>query len=436
MTVNTIHVKTGKEDIKIASGLGNRIIDFTSTNTNQSLEKPLWLNRDFYNLEYQPVLVDLFRLATSVFIIDKTIPRIEAYDRWTRDIELNLPVSDPSMWYENTNLIVKFLSFLTGDHWKVLFTQDESTQPQKDRQLTKKGHKLDVKSVSLFSGGLDSFIGVVDQIVDTESVAMIAHYDQGQVSKVQKLLHASLVSQFPSAKVELLQFFVQPLATSENTMRSRSLLFLSLGSIVASSIGVKELVVPENSFISLNVPLTYNRLGSLSTRTTHPNTLNLFNRLLQNLRIDVLVSDPYKFKTKGEMLSDSKSLEYLVSVANETMSCAHANVGIYQHLPPNRHCGYCLPCLIRRAAFHRVGLDDPKHYTFDVLDLDFLEQDSSKTSDLRAVLHSIENHKTNSTLTNILKTGPIFPINDLENFCKMYNMGIQELESFLSVYKD
>ncbi|HMS71297.1 MAG TPA: hypothetical protein PKD18_24305, partial [Saprospiraceae bacterium] len=98
MTVNTIHVKTGKEDIKIASGLGNRIIDFTSTNTNQSLEKPLWLNRDFYNLEYQPVLVDLFRLATSVFIIDKTIPRIEAYDRWTRDIELNLPVSDPSMW--------------------------------------------------------------------------------------------------------------------------------------------------------------------------------------------------------------------------------------------------------------------------------------------------------------------------------------------------
>jgi len=105
-------------------------------------------------------------------------------------------------------------------------------------------------------------------------------------------------------------------------------------------------------------------------------------------------------------------------------------------LAPNRHCGYCLPCLIRRAAFYRKGLDDKKHYSINVLDPNFLELDSSKTGDLRAVLHSIENHKTNSTLANVLKTGPILPLENLEKFCEMYDNGIQELESFLEVYKD
>ena len=436
MTKYTVQVKTSNDDQIVATDTPTNIIDFTLSNGDRALEKYLWMNRDLYHLEYLPVLVDLYRLAASVFIIDKTTPRDTAYDRWTREIVLYVPVSDPQLWQKNSDLIIKLLSFLTGDHWQIVFTKDNSVQPQRDERLNKKGHRLDAKSVCLFSGGLDSFIGAIDQITTHNSVALVAHFDQGHTSKVQKEIYSKIVSRFPSAAIELMQFFLQPHSSLENTTRSRSLLFLSLGTIITSSLGVKELVVPENGLISLNVPLTYSRFGSLSTKTTHPNTLKMFNDLLKGLDIDVSVVDPYKFKTKGEMLTESRDFEFAASVGNETMSCAHATVGRWEGRSPNTHCGYCLPCLIRRAAFHRNNLDNSEHYTFDVLDPNFLNNDSRKTDDLRAVLYSLEGRKTTPTVTNILRTGSIFPLGGIDDFCKVYENGLQELENFLSIYKD
>jgi len=431
MNQYTIQFKTSNKDKNIITNTTTTLIEFSLP----KLEKPLWNSRDFYQLEYLPVIVDLYRLASSIFIIDKTIPRGNSYDGWTRDITLYLPVSEIEVWEKKNSLVTKLLSFLTGDHWKIVFTKDQSVQPAKDEKLIKKGHPLSVKSVSLFSGGLDSFIGSVDTIVSNSSTVLVAHFDQGYTSSVQKALFTKIKSHFPSANLELIQFFIQPQPPKEKTTRSRSFLFLSLGTVIAASVSVKELNVPENGFISLNVPLTYGRFGSLSTKTTHPNTLKLFKDLLEGLSIDVDIVDPYQFKTKGEMLEESKDLEFVKSVGNETMSCAHPTVARWEGKPPNIHCGYCLPCLIRRAAFSRNSLDESKYYTYDVLDPNFLKKDSKKTDDLRAVLYSIESHKSIPTLTNILKTGPIYPNNQVNEFCKVYDNGIQELEDFLNIYK-
>lgn len=425
-----IQVKTNNKDEIISTDAATSIIDFSSPES----EKYLWFSRDFYNLQYLPISVDLYRLASSVFITDKTVPRGKSYDGWTRDITLHLPVSDIEIWEKNNNLITKLLRFLTGDHWQLIFTKDQSFQPTKDAKLVKKGHALSVKSVCLFSGGLDSFIGSIDTIVSNSSVALVSHFDQGYTSNVQKALFTKIKNHFPSANLELIQFFIQPQSSKENTTRSRSLLFLSLGTLIAASASVKELIVPENGFISLNVPLTYSRFGSLSTKTTHPNTLKLFNALLKGLGISVDVVDPYQFKTKGEMLAESKDLDFIKSVGNETMSCAHATAARWEGKSPNIHCGYCLPCLIRRAAFSRNKLDDSKYYTYDVLNSDFLKQESKKTEDLRAVLYSMESHKSIPTINNVLKTGPIYPINLVDDFCKVYDAGIKELESFLINY--
>ena len=47
-----------------------------------------------------------------------------------------------------------------------------------------------------------------------------------------------------------------------------------------------DIYVPENGFISINTPLTRRRIGSLSTRTTHPYFINslqlIFNKLNTN----------------------------------------------------------------------------------------------------------------------------------------------------------
>ena len=65
---------------------------------------------------------------------------------------------------------------------------------------------------------------------------------------------------------------------------------------------VVELLIPENGFISLNIPLTPLRLGSLSTRTTHPLFIQQMQDILDALDFRVRLSNPYQFKTKGEML--------------------------------------------------------------------------------------------------------------------------------------
>jgi hypothetical protein len=55
----------------------------------------------------------------------------------------------------------------------------------------------------------------------------------------------------------------------ETSTRTRSFLFLAFGLAIASIEG-SSLWIPENGFASLNLPLTADQRGSLSTRTTHP----------------------------------------------------------------------------------------------------------------------------------------------------------------------
>jgi hypothetical protein len=53
----------------------------------------------------------------------------------------------------------------------------------------------------------------------------------------------------------------------EPSYRSRSLMFIALGTYFASRYNDTELIIPENGTISLNHPLSASRRGSLSTRT-------------------------------------------------------------------------------------------------------------------------------------------------------------------------
>ena len=105
-----------------------------------------------------------------------------------------------------------------------------------------------------------------------------------------------------------LLFFVQPKQKNnkygkEPTQRARSILFIALGLIVANSYGAQtKLLIPENGLISLNIPLTMTRLGSFSTKTTHPKFIYNINELLAKLGIKNKMINPYGFLTKGEMI--------------------------------------------------------------------------------------------------------------------------------------
>ncbi len=125
-----------------------------------------------------------------------------------------------------------------------------------------------------------------------------------------------------------LWFFVVPPRVSkeqvvESTMRARSILFLALGTCIASALPEgTALYIPENGLISLNVPLTFGRAGTHSTRTTHPHTIDLYRQLLTALGIKTPLRTPYRFATKVEMLKDCKDQATLKAGVHVTMSCS------------------------------------------------------------------------------------------------------------------
>jgi hypothetical protein len=229
-------------------------------------------------------------------------------------------------------------------------------------------------------------------------------------------------------------FWVQPPKNKrdgEPSMRSRSLLFIALGLGVASALaGEQPLVVAENGLISLNVPLTNPRMGSLSTRTTHPHFIGLFRTLLDALGVITAIEMPYRFRTKGEMLADAANPKVLADAVKESMSCSHTEAGRYQGRTPGIHCGYCVPCIIRRAATADAKVVDAR-YDYDVLSgtLD----PAGIGADLRAFQMALERFadaRPHDALFRVLGTGPL-PPDEAADYAAVYTRGMKEVGRLL-----
>ncbi|MGK4455562.1 hypothetical protein ACSLVO_27825, partial [Klebsiella pneumoniae] len=78
----------------------------------------------------------------------------------------------------------------------------------------------------------------------------------------------------------------------EGSTRARSILFFGYGVLAASAAGLDEVLVPENALIAINPPFTRRRMGSLSTRTTHPHFITLLNALWADAGIPVTLRNP------------------------------------------------------------------------------------------------------------------------------------------------
>ncbi|NTU74429.1 hypothetical protein HGB07_09965, partial [Candidatus Roizmanbacteria bacterium] len=141
---------------------------------------------------------------------------------------------------------------------------------------------------------------------------------------------------------------------SEGSTRGRSIIFFAFAALASSAIQVQsgtavDIYVPENGFISLNIPLNSGRMGSFSTKTTHPVYLKGIKNIWNEVGISLNLIMPYQFKTKGEVLAECNNQRLLKELVFQSVSCGKYRVYKMQH------CGRCLPCLVRRAAFQLWG---------------------------------------------------------------------------------
>jgi hypothetical protein len=388
-----------------------------------------------YGFIVPPACMDLLHLAQAVYCADLGVLRSTGHESWTRDLALHLPVMRRDLWEAVRPVAEDMLSFLSGDHW-VLHLRDlaaTSVQMPTVKKVVELGNRPN--AVSLFSGGMDSFIGAIDRLESGEPTAFVGHHGAGTTNKAQQNVFPILEKHYPGLAI-LLPFFVQQPksigSATEKTTRSRSILFLALGTVVAAALGPSTpLLIPENGLISINRPLTYWRMGSCATRTTHPHFIGLFRRLLEGLGIGVDVQMPYRFHTKGEMARGVLGSEAFKSGWVKTISCSHPEVGRYRKKSPGQHCGYCVPCIIRRASLAAVGLDDPGHYLEDVLGAD--QTWATSRSDLRCFHMAVEQFDEDSRrrhLFDVLETGPI-PPGDAALHADVYRRGMVEVHNFL-----
>jgi hypothetical protein len=79
--------------------------------------------------------------------------------------------------------------------------------------------------------------------------------------------------------------------------------------------------------------------------------------------------------TKGEMLEACKDQLTLKAVAEQTVSCGKWKRARMQ-------CGRCVPCLIRRAAFHAANMTDATIYSPAGADLHSVMEHADRRDDL------------------------------------------------------
>jgi hypothetical protein len=392
-----------------------------------------------HELTLPPPAHDFLNMAVAAYTADVRVPRKGAFDGWTRDIKLHLAVREPDGWAEGAGTLQRLLSFLTGDHWAVEIRRAPKSYVFQSGAKPREVIPLDTETVCLFSGGLDSFIGAVDEVERNGQVALVGHHSAGggATSKSQTLALGALRAEYSEELTPFLHFWVSPPKgperASEITTRGRSVMFLGLGVAVASALGARRLVVPENGVISLNVPLTDSRMGSFSTRTTHPHLMFLLRELLTRLGIELAIELPYRFRTKGEMLGDCANQRIITPGLKATMSCSHPNASRFTVKNPNIHCGYCVPCIIRRAAVRASGKRDPTDYAFDDLSQPL---SAKRGSDLRALRLALERYRrVPPRLADLLVAGPLpAPDEELAQYLGVFRRGIDEVRALLARY--
>lgn len=330
-----------------------------------------------FTTDFTSVKFDFFLISAIVYGVDNLLSRaIYSNDGWTRDIEVEFPVNNLTVWNGKEEKLKQILDFLTGDNWEISFRLIEDVnlfQARTNRRKIARYEEDTIKSVSLFSGGLDSLIGAIDELEklsNDEKMLLVSHFDSKSPGPNgdQRTLLRQLMTQYPNkiywvqSKLALARKDTDGnKVTIENNYRSRSLFFIGLGCYLSP---IDELIIPENGTISINYPLTPSRVSSLSTRTTHPYVLKNIQELLADLGLFTVIHNPYTFKTKGEMFIECTNQSFLQASYQGSVSCGkRGRRQFHFDKPDEKHnCGRCMPCIYRRAALNKASLDNERHY--------------------------------------------------------------------------
>ncbi len=315
---------------------------------------------------------DILDIASCLYVADRHSQRESGSDA-VRDLRVLIGLRRPDK-FDPTELS-RLLRNLSLD--RISFTIEKRKRDKKgDSRDRSEPVERDV--VCLLSGGVDSFGGAIEACEKNRNPILLSHYTSDANPQLQLMhsLDAHYQRQLPGILVGNLQTAGRGLAGRpvESSMRLRSFLYLALASTVATAVHAKEIWMSENGIMTPGIPFSPSRVGPYTTRTTHPVFVEEFSGWYSRLLGQPLtVYNPFAYSTKSEIIrrvSDAGFAEDL----RGTVSCFRRQYAVRHG---SNHCGYCVPCLIRRVSFLSAGMDsydDPSGYLTDCFDLDAIPQ--------------------------------------------------------------
>lgn len=320
---------------------------------------------------------DLLEIASYIYTADQCIRRgadnVDSFgDGWRRDLHFVVPVRNPDFWKSSRiqDTLCSTLEFLSDDQYQFDFVKLEQDHQFQNYLEFNDVHQVYRKpeQVVMFSGGLDSLAGAIDEIVNQKRrVVLVTHRSTSKFSKRHRTLNQMLAEKSGDNAPHHITVKVHKIKelNYDYTQRSRSFLYVSIGATIAKMLGLNSVRFYENGVISLNLPVCAQVVGGRATRTTHPKVIKGFQDIISLVADEpFVVENPYIWKTKADVIkviSDAGCQDLI----RHSMSCTHTWEMSNQHT----HCGGCSQCIDRRFAILAANADmhDPvERYKFDV----------------------------------------------------------------------
>jgi 7-cyano-7-deazaguanine synthase in queuosine biosynthesis len=312
------------------------------------------------------VLIDLLEIASYIYAADSAISRGGPTDeqfgkRWRRKLRFVIPVRQPDTWSSDSVLssLVETLNFLSDDDYVFEFRSFSNPPALKSyfEFSDTEASVLKPDEVMLFSGGLDSLAGAIEQLTGPgKIVALVSHRSSSKISAAQDYLVTQLRSRFGANRVlnVPIRANLKSDVSNEPTHRTRSFLFAALGAATARCFGKNRILLFENGMMSLNLPPVAQVVGARASRTTHPQALAGFGHCLTNLIGHAFsVDNPFIWQTKSDVIEKIATCGGSELIPH-TRSCTRVREMTRLH----SHCGRCSQCIDRRFAILAAGQED------------------------------------------------------------------------------
>jgi 7-cyano-7-deazaguanine synthase in queuosine biosynthesis len=313
-------------------------------------------------------VADALDIAAFVYAADSATARTGgwvdgAIEPWSREFRFEIGVRDHDFWCrdEVRGLLSRVISFLSDDVLTFSFEPLLSDRAvQEYLNLGPASHDdwpfYNPSRVLLFSGGLDSLAGAVEQAARGENLVLVSHRAVSTIDKRQQELYERLKATFQAVSMLRVPVWVNNVGgqNREYTQRTRSFLFWALALAVGTSVRAKGMTFFENGVVSLNLPVADQVLRARASRTTHPASLQMLEELAA-LVVDrpFVVDNPFVLLTKAEVVQKIEQLG-AGDLIRSSCSCSRTRA----QRAVGWHCGCCSQCIDRRLAMIASGHPD------------------------------------------------------------------------------